>query len=383
MDATEQMRQDEEFARRLAGEDDEGGRQRELLDNVAAQIRADEELARRLSEAPEPGRRRELCRARGVGSDAGLVASQAAVAEALRVLEPLRRRRPERAGVLDSIFADLETALATPSEGLQGIQPAASSTSQPVAAALPLPARLVDASQGAPVPVAASAVTLAAGDSGAPASGAGAVPESHARRQEIRQSARARLNAEAAAGAAAWAAAGAAVLAGPGLAASSGSTASSAASSASRPPGSDHPAPAAPAALVGAAAQHQERFAAFQATALARRQEARRRRQERAQQVAAALDVIMASTLASLNGTEAAEAAALPAADMAAVENHTITSVWTGPAEGECVICVEDFVEGDEVRRLPCGHIYHRECVDVWLLRSRACCLCKRPIDLP
>jgi len=44
----------------------------------------------------------------------------------------------------------------------------------------------------------------------------------------------------------------------------------------------------------------------------------------------------------------------------------------------ECAICIMGFHSGDSVRRLPsCGHTFHRECIDLWLLRSAACPLCK------
>jgi len=33
-----------------------------------------------------------------------------------------------------------------------------------------------------------------------------------------------------------------------------------------------------------------------------------------------------------------------------------------------CSICLDVFRGGDEVRELGCGHVYHRDCIDVWLL---------------
>ncbi|UNI24628.1 hypothetical protein JDV02_010362 [Purpureocillium takamizusanense] len=39
-----------------------------------------------------------------------------------------------------------------------------------------------------------------------------------------------------------------------------------------------------------------------------------------------------------------------------------------------CSICTEDFVEGDELRRLTCGHLFHMPCIDPWLQdRARTC----------
>ena len=39
-----------------------------------------------------------------------------------------------------------------------------------------------------------------------------------------------------------------------------------------------------------------------------------------------------------------------------------------------CSICTEDYSEGDELRKLPCGHVFHKACVDPWLRdRARTC----------
>jgi hypothetical protein len=49
------------------------------------------------------------------------------------------------------------------------------------------------------------------------------------------------------------------------------------------------------------------------------------------------------------------------------------------PLTGEgCSICLVDFEDGDELRQLlPCGHRFHRACIDRWLLKSSPTC----PID--
>ncbi|KAI1044401.1 hypothetical protein LB505_012916 [Fusarium chuoi] len=50
----------------------------------------------------------------------------------------------------------------------------------------------------------------------------------------------------------------------------------------------------------------------------------------------------------------------------------------TSPA---CSICTEDFIEGTNLRKLPCGHLFHPQCIDPWLIgRSRTCPLCR--VDL-
>ncbi|CAK9302138.1 unnamed protein product [Gordionus sp. m RMFG-2023] len=47
----------------------------------------------------------------------------------------------------------------------------------------------------------------------------------------------------------------------------------------------------------------------------------------------------------------------------------------------ECVICMVEFVKDEEIRYLPCMHIYHSKCIDDWLMRSFTCPSCMEPVD--
>ncbi|XP_050236921.1 RING-H2 finger protein ATL66-like [Mercurialis annua] len=50
--------------------------------------------------------------------------------------------------------------------------------------------------------------------------------------------------------------------------------------------------------------------------------------------------------------------------------------------EDECVICLEDFEEGDECRILTrCNHIYHKACVDRWILNDAHCPICRECVQ--
>ncbi|KAF9132902.1 hypothetical protein BGW39_011088 [Mortierella sp. 14UC] len=46
----------------------------------------------------------------------------------------------------------------------------------------------------------------------------------------------------------------------------------------------------------------------------------------------------------------------------------------------ECAICLCDFEDGDELRHLYCNHLFHRNCVDRWLVKNAFCPKCKRGI---
>ena len=42
-----------------------------------------------------------------------------------------------------------------------------------------------------------------------------------------------------------------------------------------------------------------------------------------------------------------------------------------------CIICMETFNENELVKQLPCGHIFHGNCIDQWLREQKTCPFCK------
>lgn len=49
-------------------------------------------------------------------------------------------------------------------------------------------------------------------------------------------------------------------------------------------------------------------------------------------------------------------------------------------AEAKCLVCQCDYEEGEQLRRLPCNHCFHQECVDEWLLEKDICPYCRESI---
>ncbi|ETO22258.1 hypothetical protein RFI_14946 [Reticulomyxa filosa] len=47
----------------------------------------------------------------------------------------------------------------------------------------------------------------------------------------------------------------------------------------------------------------------------------------------------------------------------------------------KCLICLEKFANGEQVRRLPCFHFFHKKEIDTWLSQNHVCPVCRLPID--
>ncbi|CAN0904598.1 RING-H2 finger protein ATL1 [Linum grandiflorum] len=50
----------------------------------------------------------------------------------------------------------------------------------------------------------------------------------------------------------------------------------------------------------------------------------------------------------------------------------------------ECAVCLSEFVEDEKLRRIPnCCHVFHVDCIDVWLQNNSNCPLCRTSISHP
>ncbi|CAH2296005.1 E3 ubiquitin- ligase ZNRF3 isoform X1 [Pelobates cultripes] len=46
----------------------------------------------------------------------------------------------------------------------------------------------------------------------------------------------------------------------------------------------------------------------------------------------------------------------------------------------DCAICLEKYIDGEEIRVIPCTHRFHKRCVDPWLLQNHTCPHCRHNI---
>eukprot|EP00931_Biecheleriopsis_adriatica_P016172 TRINITY_DN12004_c0_g1_i1.p1 TRINITY_DN12004_c0_g1~~TRINITY_DN12004_c0_g1_i1.p1 ORF type:complete len:113 (+),score=28.10 TRINITY_DN12004_c0_g1_i1:54-392(+) len=47
-------------------------------------------------------------------------------------------------------------------------------------------------------------------------------------------------------------------------------------------------------------------------------------------------------------------------------------------ASPECPICLDMFAVGDDVKKLPCGHVFHFSCMEQWGQASDKCKVCDK-----
>lgn len=57
---------------------------------------------------------------------------------------------------------------------------------------------------------------------------------------------------------------------------------------------------------------------------------------------------------------------------MVVVEPHMLKSM-----SQSCSVCLESARIGDALRKLPCGHCFHVQCIDLWLYKNDTCPLCR------
>ncbi|XP_071965048.1 E3 ubiquitin-protein ligase RNF115-like isoform X2 [Antedon mediterranea] len=89
------------------------------------------------------------------------------------------------------------------------------------------------------------------------------------------------------------------------------------------------------------------------------------------------LDTIITQLLSNLEGggpppAEKTDIDKLPIVKITKimVENHS-----------ECAVCKEEYTEDEEVRKMPCEHLFHSDCIIPWLEMHNTCPVCRKSLD--
>uniref|UniRef100_A0A0B6ZWJ8 RING-type E3 ubiquitin transferase n=1 Tax=Arion vulgaris TaxID=1028688 RepID=A0A0B6ZWJ8_9EUPU len=89
------------------------------------------------------------------------------------------------------------------------------------------------------------------------------------------------------------------------------------------------------------------------------------------------LDAIISQLLNHLEGTGA------PPAQKDKIDNLARVTIEQSHIDNtlQCSICMDDFEIATEVRKLPCDHFYHSECIVKWLEMHGTCPVCRKDLN--
>lgn len=66
------------------------------------------------------------------------------------------------------------------------------------------------------------------------------------------------------------------------------------------------------------------------------------------------------------------------------IDNLSTRTYGQVSLEGEigraCSVCINEYAQGNKLRRLPCSHEFHIHCIDRWLSENNTCPICRQPI---
>lgn len=66
------------------------------------------------------------------------------------------------------------------------------------------------------------------------------------------------------------------------------------------------------------------------------------------------------------------------------IDNLSTRTYGQASLEGEigraCSVCINEYIQGNKLRRLPCSHEFHIHCIDRWLSENNTCPICRQPI---
>ena len=97
------------------------------------------------------------------------------------------------------------------------------------------------------------------------------------------------------------------------------------------------------------------------------------------QPMEADLDRRIAAILNFINGHTGVHMGVQPASQ-SQIESLPVPSL-TETAGKECPVCQEELKTEGKMRRMPCGHMYHEECLTRWLQLHNSCPVCRAAIS--
>mmetsp|Transcript_17475 Transcript_17475/g.25673 ORF Transcript_17475/g.25673 Transcript_17475/m.25673 type:complete len:419 (+) Transcript_17475:260-1516(+) len=83
---------------------------------------------------------------------------------------------------------------------------------------------------------------------------------------------------------------------------------------------------------------------------------------------------------AGLRGLNTSEPAPAPRRLLDRLEEFALEPAQV-QASSSCVICMEDWSVGDKAVRLPCNHLFHKDCVVTWLSSRNSCPMCRKKLQ--
>lgn len=70
-----------------------------------------------------------------------------------------------------------------------------------------------------------------------------------------------------------------------------------------------------------------------------------------------------------------------PASKQAVKDLPTVKASAEQEARGlKCMICLVEFSEGEDMKEMPCCHLFHPRCVLPWLEKTNSCPLCRHEL---
>lgn len=80
---------------------------------------------------------------------------------------------------------------------------------------------------------------------------------------------------------------------------------------------------------------------------------------------------------ANAGGAPPASQSALDKLQTKEVDDEMLSSI----DKPKCVICVDEMAKGEKASILPCNHLFHGDCVTLWLKQHNTCPVCRRSIE--